>query len=56
MLRRKDPAEFEKNVEKLRAEKEREIELKKQDAEDALNRARELKAKVCTPSELLECT
>ena len=56
LLLRTDPAEFEKNVEKLRAEKEREIELKKQDAEDALNRARELKAKVCMLSELLQYT
>ena len=36
-----------KGIEKIQEEKEKEIELKKKDAEDAINLARERKAKVC---------
>ena len=44
---REAPTEFIKGIEKIQEEKEKEIELKKKDAEDAINLARERKAKVC---------
>ena len=43
---RKDPKEFEDNVNKLKEEKEKEIAQRRQDIEDSIKKAQEQKAKV----------